>query len=619
MLDYMQCELTIAGAKGNSGLKFFPLFFPANIPLGYDNLVPSGCKEEHTRGILDGQEAVTTLPRPPVVSQAAALSGGDGPALGVGNSFPIWKEGGGGVRRGSKKTFRPYVLISNPEFPLAGAIGLFNHPVITSKSRSTATRAESVSSAELALPVTNGRQLRVVSREDDWVEAVKGRYGFDTVLLPAEDESGGPYRDIRCLLTLNRTPEQYDEAQETDTHKFHGKIYEAARFLAAAYVDGGGLCDGDPFPPAARTAIATLQHRNSGCAEDSLIYPDHTLALKVIAARRWEDPSPSSGGVSKESILLVGEDKTCLVMSKLRHLVDDIVQKGSYEYPNSSQQVPAGVRVLTQVWSQMASFRLSGDPAAWINKLYASSTSGKEYHCYFKLVSEETVAMSRCIATPSVSWVERLKSGVDPINIFYFFGSKMFNLTQAFWGKPAFRSPSFYLEVDPARRSCLLVNAGRNTGQILFDEVAGVGATGTALRSRAEKKILKFGAPRDILHEALIYEKLALCKNLAIPRYWGLYPLRAEPLEQLAIILEDVGVPIETSAMTPQQRFDLAHLIRQLHELGVHHHDVFGNTLIDKDGIIRLVDFGMGEMVPPGGICHNCDDRDSLIVLELEN
>ncbi|KAJ7798738.1 hypothetical protein B0H14DRAFT_3492241 [Mycena olivaceomarginata] len=197
-----------------------------------------------------------------------------GDRLEEGSSVKREKEIGMQFNKGRKKVALEFATPSNTALC---AIGSFNHPVITSKSRSTAT--ESVSSPELVLPVTNGRQLHVVSREDDWVEAVKGRYGFDTVLLPAEHESGGPHWDIRCLLTspyaeVNRTPEQYDETQETDTHKFHGKIYKAARFLAAAYVNGRGLCDGDPFPPAARTAIATLQH-----------------SLKVIAARRWEDPS----------------------------------------------------------------------------------------------------------------------------------------------------------------------------------------------------------------------------------------------------------------------------------------------------------------------------------------
>jgi hypothetical protein len=53
------------------------------------------------------------------VSQAAALSGGDGPALGVGNSFPIWKEGGGrgGPPRVEKKLFDPMYFFRIPSSP----------------------------------------------------------------------------------------------------------------------------------------------------------------------------------------------------------------------------------------------------------------------------------------------------------------------------------------------------------------------------------------------------------------------------------------------------------------------------------------------------------------------
>lgn len=43
----------------------------------------------------------------------------------------------------------------------------------------------------------------------------------------------------------------------------------------------------------------------------------------------------------------------------------------------------------------MATSRNDGDPAAWINKLYASSQSDEEYHCFFKLVDEETMHISK--------------------------------------------------------------------------------------------------------------------------------------------------------------------------------------------------------------------------------
>jgi hypothetical protein len=113
--------------------------------------------------------------------------------------------------------------------------------------------------------------------------------------------------------------------------------------------------------------------------------------------------------------------------------------------------------------------------------------------------------------------------------------------------------------------TCPLTSVWENGPPILFDEVAGKGATGTVLRSRAEKKILKYGSSNHIRHEALIYGKLARlgCNDLAIPRYWGLYPFRAE-LEELAIILDDAGIPIGVDAMTREQRCDFLHIRRTL-------------------------------------------------------
>ncbi|KAJ7259166.1 hypothetical protein B0H12DRAFT_428702 [Mycena haematopus] len=65
-------------------------------------------------------------------------------------------------------------------------------------------------------------------------------------------------------------------------------------------------------------------------------------------------------------------------------------------------------------------------------------------------------------------------------------------------------------------------------------------------------------------------------------------------------------------------RSDLVRLIRKLHAAGVHHHDVFGNTVAADHGTIWLVDFHKAELVPPGAICPGCDDEDSIMVLELE-
>jgi hypothetical protein len=54
-----------------------------------------------------------------VVAVRTHMTGKNGPPVGVGTSFPLWKEeGGGGVLGGLKKTSRPYILFSNPDSPL---------------------------------------------------------------------------------------------------------------------------------------------------------------------------------------------------------------------------------------------------------------------------------------------------------------------------------------------------------------------------------------------------------------------------------------------------------------------------------------------------------------------
>jgi hypothetical protein len=48
------------------------------------------------------------------------MTGKDGPPVGVGNSFPVWKERAGrGLSLRSKKTFRPDIRISKADPPLA--------------------------------------------------------------------------------------------------------------------------------------------------------------------------------------------------------------------------------------------------------------------------------------------------------------------------------------------------------------------------------------------------------------------------------------------------------------------------------------------------------------------
>ncbi|KAF7358244.1 hypothetical protein MVEN_00873300 [Mycena venus] len=457
---------------------------------------------------------------------------------------------------------------------------------------------------------------------------VKKRYNFAAVQIPDSYYATDP--KLRACLDMNQDPEPFEETQEADTHMFHrDHILQPASRLAAAYVTLGGLCNGVPFSQAAQDAISSLK-----------------FSLSVPSECRWlDDPHPSK---PREAQLLIGEDKTHRVVEKLRPTIDAIVHGQSYEYPTSINGATRGIRGLTQVWSQMAASRNDGDPAAWINKLYASSQSDEGYHCFFKLVDEETMHISKwysdsdsleytvavllysleqlythpdrrilpsstadrnaasamTVLSPSGAWLEQSVPAFPLFSILNFLWHTMRNIARALFGRASFHSTPLSLEVDPIT---LHVRLLRDNGPpILFDEVAGKGATGTALRSRAEKKILKFGSSHHILREALIYDKLAWCKDLAVPRYWGLYPFRAE---QMAIILDDARSSIEINAMTREQRSNLANSIRKLHEVDVHHHDVFSNTVIDEEGTIRLVDFDQAELVPPGTACSSCDDR----------
>ncbi|KAJ6470793.1 hypothetical protein C8R47DRAFT_752591 [Mycena vitilis] len=187
-----------------------------------------------------------------------------------------------------------------------------------------------------------------------------------------------------------------------------------------------------------------------------------------------------------------------------------------------------------------------------------------------------------------------------------------------------------HLEVDPATQhvqlyvylrispnAALMISRVRESGQvILFDEIVGKGAVGTAMRSLPERLILKFGFPSPLLHEAAIYTQLAAWRgNLPVPRYLGVFPLDQQ---RVAILLSDVGSAIDVDDMTPAQRLSLAESIRRLHAAGVHHHDVFGNTVIDHEGNIRLVDLDKAEVVPPGTHCSNCDDEYCLSLLSKQ-
>ncbi|KAJ7259165.1 hypothetical protein B0H12DRAFT_1109150, partial [Mycena haematopus] len=422
------------------------------------------------------------------------------------------------------------VDLGDGELTVADAIRLQCHPVVSYTSASQATKK--TSQAELDLPNVQGRELRTVSANPDWVEVIKRRYKFDTVHIPRNGNSEGATLPVRRDLSLNRVASIFVENQEAITHQYHrNHVLAPATHLAAAYVAGGGTFDGKPFLHAAREAIAASVVRPGDPTVDSLIFPDHKISSKVTT-RRWS--LSSSLSQPQEATLLLGEDKTHRVMTKLAPLIDAIVQDQSYMFPTTLTDVSSGVCALTQVWSQMAASRAANDPGAWINKLYASSVDGKTYHCYFKLIDEENMEISRwyndsdnvhnTVAVMLYSLeqlythpdlrtlptsqgdVSDAKSGdlmPSPSGSSFgpSFGFALWGRCGRFWNNtmrqvrksweyPNLPTP-WCLEIDPGlSRVVVFTDPGPDSPQAVFDEFVARGSCGTVLRCRSEKKVV---------------------------------------------------------------------------------------------------------------------------------
>ncbi|KAJ6473385.1 hypothetical protein C8R47DRAFT_1199730 [Mycena vitilis] len=518
----------------------------------------------------------------------------------------------------------------------------YQHPVISSISINTTTKA--ISKAERKLT----RKLQSVTSKSDWVDRLKPRYNFD-VEIPEHY-----YASHSWLLGdfySSARERSLEERQETDTHRFHDRVLEAAVDIVTAYIDLGGTCNGQPFCNAARDATSSLKASAGFRTDDSLIFPDHEVTIDVPAVQRWL-PKPSSSNTCKAHVLL-GEDKTHRVMEKLRPKIDAMVTDQTYRWPglDAIESAPSAVRVLTQVWGQLCAQRASNDPAGWMSKLYASSPAeGPGLHCFFKLAEECTLEVSKWYTdsdslentvlvllhsleqlftdpddrTLPSNLIDRpsnsggFSAGYSPyrwrytwpllflIRLFWY----IITIIGDFFGRPRFNSASAFLELDLTTQDVRLVHA---SGQVIvFDEIVGQGAVGTAMRSRRDGMVLKFGHSSPLLHEAAVYAQLAGRGELPIPRYFGFLPF--EP-QQIAILIGDVGDRIGIDEMTPAQRLSVVQAIHRLHAVGVHHHDVIGNTVVDHLGKIRLIDLDKAELVPPGTPCWNCDDEDCLFML----
>jgi eukaryotic-like serine/threonine-protein kinase len=60
------------------------------------------------------------------------------------------------------------------------------------------------------------------------------------------------------------------------------------------------------------------------------------------------------------------------------------------------------------------------------------------------------------------------------------------------------------------------------------------------------------------------------------------------------IVLEHVGEPLRSLSQYIERRADIEHAINQIHKLAVRHGDLRPpNVLIDSNGRVRIIDFGM--------------------------
>ncbi|KAJ7605257.1 hypothetical protein DFH06DRAFT_1348821 [Mycena polygramma] len=392
----------------------------------------------------------------------------------------------------------------------------YQHPVISSISINTTTK--DISKTERKLP----RKLQSVTSKSDWVDRLKLRYNFD-VEIPGHYYASHSWLLGALYLTVRER--SLEERQETDTHRFHNRVLEAAVDIVTAYVELGGTCNGQPFCDAARDVTSSLKASAGFRTDDSLILPDHEVTIDVPAVQRWL-PNPSSSKTCKAHVLL-GEDKTHRVMEKLRPKIDAMVTNQTYRWPelDAIESAPSAVRVLTQVWGQLCAQRASNDPAGWISKLYASSpVEGPGLHCFLKLVEEGTLEVSKWYTdSDSVEntvlvllyLLEQLFTNLDartlPSNLInrpsisagssagysayrWRYTWPLLFLIRYFWyiitiigdfiGRPRFNSVSAFLELDLTTQDVRLVHA---SGQVVvFDEIVGQGAVGTAMRSRSD-------------------------------------------------------------------------------------------------------------------------------------
>ncbi|KAF8586441.1 kinase-like protein [Ramaria rubella] len=133
----------------------------------------------------------------------------------------------------------------------------------------------------------------------------------------------------------------------------------------------------------------------------------------------------------------------------------------------------------------------------------------------------------------------------------------------------------------------------RGTGKLTVKRWLGGGTFGEVFRAVADgiRCVVKFArkdeeAKRLLKQEANVYEKWLMDRGLPVPLFHGYY----RGLAGDVLILQDCGLPLAHVSPTVWQQICAA--ILQLHEVGLHHHDLsLNNICMDSKGQIYILDW----------------------------
>ncbi|KAJ7076529.1 hypothetical protein C8R44DRAFT_863362 [Mycena epipterygia] len=141
----------------------------------------------------------------------------------------------------------------------------------------------------------------------------------------------------------------------------------------------------------------------------------------------------------------------------------------------------------------------------------------------------------------------------------------------------------------------------------------GAGASGDVWRSSDGAHVIKIFENRSAAqNEAEILSTCQRYPGLAVPTFCGLY---SDGL-RFGVVTSYAGTAIcSFRDATRDQRQQLLRILLTLHRNGIHHHDVRpANVMLDKSGILTLIDFDRAKRVD--GECTDCTDLRVMSFME---